>query len=322
MKRMIPSIGRRRAATGLSLVELMISIVLGLLITGAAVSMFLSFGRTYTASESLARVQEGGRVAFELMARDLREAGTIPCSRYLPVVNVLNGADSAWWNSWGNGVVGYENGALSGSLAGTDAIETISGSSNAAFVANHDRVNAVFTVMPTNHGFVANDILMACDFRQASIFQMTGGSGGTIVHNNSGTPGNCSKGLGFKKPRDCSATGASYAYEDNSVIVQLQATRWYVAANGRGGNSLFRVALRGSSVGAAEEVVDGVSDMEVLYLIRGASNYVAATSVPAARWPDVTAVRVRLTLTGREVVDGERVERIMEHTIALRSRNT
>lgn len=316
----------RRRMAGLTLVELMISIVLGLLITGAAISMFLSFGQTYTAAEGLSRVQENSRVAFELMARDLREAGTVPCSRYVPVVNVVNGADTQWWNTWGNGVFGYENGALSGSLAGTDALQTISGSSNAAFVANHDRVNAVFTVTPATHGFVAGDILMACDYRQGSIFQMTSGGGATIVHNNSGAPGNCSKGLGFKKPRDCSATGASYTYVDNSVLVQLQASRWYVAANGRGGNSLFRLALRGSAVGTAEEVVDGVDDMEVTFLVRGGTNYVAATSVPTAKWPDVSGVRIQLTFASVDRVSAGAtnapVTRTVAHTIALRSRNT
>ncbi|MBK7044368.1 MAG: prepilin-type N-terminal cleavage/methylation domain-containing protein [Rhodanobacteraceae bacterium] len=56
MSRSFHSVGRPSRQSGLSLIELMISIVLGLLIAGAAVSMFLSFSRTYTASESLSRI--------------------------------------------------------------------------------------------------------------------------------------------------------------------------------------------------------------------------------------------------------------------------
>ena len=46
---------------GFSLVELMISLVLGLLVTAAAVGIFLSNQRTFRATESLARIQEDGQ---------------------------------------------------------------------------------------------------------------------------------------------------------------------------------------------------------------------------------------------------------------------
>ena len=353
MKRAHRIFGRLGMA-GFSLVELMISIVLGLLITGAAVSMFLSFSRTYTASESLSRAQENARVAFELMARDLREVGTIPCSRYAAVTNVVNGAGGSWWKPWGDGetggivgsFVGFDNGALAGSLAGTDAIQTISGSSVATFVAAHDAVNADFTVTPASHGFAVGDILMVCDYNQGAIFQMTSGAGNHIFHNNSGTPGNCSKGLGFAIPAVCTPVGRPHTFPDNSTIVRLQATRWYVAANGRGGNSLFRVALRGSAVAAPEEVVEGVVDMQVRYLVVGASSYAPASNDNSpsaiAKWSNVTGARVSLIIAGAERVtdssvaqpsmdachtgytppsDG-RFYRCVQHTIALRSRNT
>ncbi|MBK6727809.1 MAG: PilW family protein [Xanthomonadales bacterium] len=334
----------RHAVAGLSLVELMISIVLGLLITGAAVSMFLSFSRTYAASESLSRSQENARVAFELMARDLREAGTVPCSRHIPVTNVLNGAGSSWWNSWASGIVGHDNGALSGSVAGTDAIQTVSGSSGAAYVTSHVTGTATFGVTPATHGFVANDILMACNYSQGAIFQMTGGGGATVIHNNSGTPGNCSRGLGFKVPPLCTPVGEVYQFPDNSTLVRLQATRWYVAANGRGGNSLFRVSLRGSSIAAPEEVVEGVVDMQVRYLTPPSASYRPANDNSASGvsdWSAVTGARISLILAGSERVaatgvpqpsldtchtgytppsDG-RVYRCVQHTVALRSRN-
>ena len=326
--------------SGFTLVELMISMALGLLVVGAAVSMFLSFSNTYTASESLSRVQENSRIAFELMARDLREAGGVPCSRNVPVANVLNGAGSAWWNSWGAGVVGYENGALAGSLAGTDAIEIMSGSTTSAVVTNHNPVAALFNVTPLEHGFVSGDILMACDYFQAAIFQMTGPAAnpvtdGTVFHLNAGAPGNCSMGLGFRLPRVCTAVGTRHTFRDNTMLVRLQAERWYVAPNGRGRNSLFRVALRGNTVGAPEEVVDGVADMELTYLISdvpaifdvepvsNSSTYVAASAIPAARWREVKAVRIAIVLAGAERVgtDASVINRRVEHTVTLRSRS-
>jgi type IV pilus assembly protein PilW len=316
-------------ASGFTLVELMIAMALGLLVVGASISMFLSFSNTYNASESLSRVQENARIAFELMTRDLREAGGNPCSRWVPVANVLNGAGSSWWNSWGNGVVGYDNGALAGSLAGTDALEIMSGSSTSALVTNHNPLTAQFTLTPLQHGFVAGDILMACDYFQGAIFQMTGPAAnpvtdGTVFHQNSGTPGNCSRGLGFRVPMNCTAAGSPHTFDDNTMVVRLQAERWYIAPNGRGRNSLFRVALRANALGAPEEVVDGVADMQLTYLIAGANSYVAASAVPANRWRDVSAVRIAINLAGAERVgtDASVINRRVEHTVTLRSRNT
>lgn len=322
--------GVRRQA-GFSLIELMIAMLLGLLVTAAAIGMFLSNSRTYETTESLSRVQENARMAFELMARDIRESGGNPCSRNLLVANVLGaaGGGTGWWNNWGNGVFGYENGALAGTLAGTDAIEVMSGSSSGATVTSHNPTSATFDVVPQTHGFVADDILMVCDFRQASIFQMSGPSAnpitnGNVVHNTgTGSPGNCSKGLGFSQPINCSVNGTPYTYGDNSMVVRLQAARWYVAANGRGGNSLFRVALRNNAVAAPEEVIEGVEDMQVTYLLPGAADYVNSTAVPAARWREVNSVRLDLTLSGLENVgtDGSRINRRLQHTVTLRNRN-
>ena len=319
-----------RAARGFSLIELMIALILGLLVTVAAIGMFLSNSRTYDTTESLSRVQENARMAFELMARDIREAGGNPCSRNLLVANVLGagGGGTDWWNRVGSGVTGFANGALAGSLAGTDSIEIVSGSSSGATVVNYTPGTATFDVVPLTHGFLANDILMVCDFRQATIFQMTSPAtnpviNGQIAHAAGvGTPGNCTTDLGFAQPINCSSA-ANYIYLDNSMIVRLQAARWYVANNGRGGNSLFRQALRNNALAAREEVVEGVEDMEITYLLPGGTNYEPATAIPAARWREVGSVRIDITLAGRENVgtDGSRIIRRLQHTVTLRNRN-
>lgn len=319
-----------RVAQGFSLIELMIAMVLGLLVTLAAIGMFLSNSRTYDTTESLSRVQENTRMAFELMARDIREAGGNPCSRNLLVANVLGaaGGGTGWWNRWGSGVQGYENGALAGSLAGTDAVELIAGSSSGASVVSHTPGTAAFSVVPLTHGFLANDILMVCDFRQASVFQMTGPATnpvttGEIQHGASlGAPGNCTTNLGFAQPINCAVSPTPFTYAVNSMVVRLQAARWYVAANGRGGNSLFREALRNNAL-AVEEVVEGVEDMEITYLLPGGTDYVDSTAILPARWREVGSVRLDITLSGRENVgtDGSRIIRRLQHTVTLRNRN-
>ena len=92
---------------GMTLIELMISLVLGLLVVGAAIGMFVSNRQVFRATDNLSYVQENGRVAFELLARELRQAGGTPCSRNIPIVNVLNNT-AAWGTNWGDGVRGYD----------------------------------------------------------------------------------------------------------------------------------------------------------------------------------------------------------------------
>src|SRR5690349_14504115 len=116
--------GRQRVR-GFSLVELMTAMLLSMLLIAAAVSVFVSNKRVYSSTEGLARIQESARIAFELMSRDIREAGGNPCDVRMKVVNVL--ADTAnWWalfdDDTAKGLFGYDEGTLAGTTAGTDAI--------------------------------------------------------------------------------------------------------------------------------------------------------------------------------------------------------
>jgi type IV pilus assembly protein PilW len=60
---------------GLSLVELMVALVLGLFLVAVVLQIFLSSRLTYSMSDGLARAQENARFAVEPLNRDLRMAG-------------------------------------------------------------------------------------------------------------------------------------------------------------------------------------------------------------------------------------------------------
>ena len=72
---------RRDAQAGFSLIELMISMVLGLLVLGAAIAVFQSNQSTFNANEGQNRIQEGARAAYEMISRDIRAAGGTACSK-------------------------------------------------------------------------------------------------------------------------------------------------------------------------------------------------------------------------------------------------
>ncbi len=322
----------RRNSVGLSLIELMIALLLGTLIIGAAIGIFLANRQTYRTTDSLGRIQENVRTAFELMARDMREAAGNPCSNSVPLVNVINSPSTRWWtrlDTWGNAARGYggteafaDSAFGSGAaqrISGTDAIELISTDSNVSTVRNHDPAAASLLLNRTNHGFVAGDLALVCNPRQASIFQVSSVSGSSIGHGTGGTPGNCTAALGM--PLNCGG-GATFKYpQPSSVVARLSATRWFIANNPNGRPSLYQTRLT-STGPVSQEVVEGVNSMTFTYLLDGAGSYVAAAAV-GANWPKLKAVRVSMTFVGEPNTGagGVALTRTLTQVVSIRNRN-
>ena len=69
-----------RNQRGLTLVELMIAMLLGLFLLGGLLQIFISSKQTNRMQEGLSRLQENGRFAMDFMTRDIRLAGFMGCS--------------------------------------------------------------------------------------------------------------------------------------------------------------------------------------------------------------------------------------------------
>lgn len=68
----------RHSITGFSLVELMIALTLGLTMIAAALSFAISHNSSWQINDSLARIQENGAAALEILAADIQLAGHHP----------------------------------------------------------------------------------------------------------------------------------------------------------------------------------------------------------------------------------------------------
>lgn len=336
-----------RHIRGVTLIELMISLVLGLLVIAAAGGIFLSNKQAYNATETLGRVQENGRVAFELMARNIREAGGTPCGKNLPIANVLNNT-AAFDYAWGDGIRGFGGseaipGLAFGSETGattpgqrvpnTDAIQYKSAGDSGVTVSSHNPASAVIHVNTTEHGFVNGDILLICDYSQASIFQMNGANNVLHVGHNTGnsvTPGNACKALSYPVDPSCSTKPKDgKKYTDNAIIAKYNSAIWYIGYNGRSDSqgvkerSLYHKVLTNTP----QEMTEGVSGMTLFYLVPGKTAYEAASA--GVDWKNVNAVRIELqlqaasgTLRGGEIAgtDGNAIGRRIEHIVTLRNR--
>lgn len=303
-------LGTRARMAGMTLIELMISLVIGLVVLGAVAMIFLSSQQAYRTTDGLGKVQENMQFGFEMMARDIREAGGNPCDVDLPVANVADLGGTNWWSTWSQPVRGYDDGALGGSLAGSDSLQLLLVGDALANVSAH--AGTVLTV-DNGGGFATNDVLMVCDTKQLAVFRAGAVTATSVSHVNAG---NCSNSLNVL-PAPCNAAAPAYVYPRNSVVSRLDGVRWFVADNGRGGTSLFRI-VNGAG---REEMVEGVGDMQLEYLQDPATtNYADAGGVAA--WQDVTSIRITFTVNSDGAVGTGNVPltRQLEYVATLRSR--
>jgi len=294
---------------GMSLVELLLALLLGTLVTGAAIGVFFAHHKTMAAAQGIAQVQHTLHTALQLVSRDVRQAGGNPCSQQIPLANLLHAPASRWWTHlastqhpdgtwrapWRNTLRGltvaeFAPGTGAGArVAGSDAIEVLGADSHALTVVWHD--GARFILNPRGHG-VSSGLLLACDMRQASLFQgQVTGAG--VTHSDTGM--NCSGHLGL--PGGCDAPPFTYAA--HALIARWQPRRWYLGHNGRGGRSLYQITLDGDGQGITrQEMVEHITALEFRYLLAGSAVPVPLAGV-GGQWEQVVGggIESKLSMT-------------------------
>lgn len=333
--------GPGRRQRGFSLIELMISLVLGLVVVGAAIALFLSNKDSYRTNLALGQVQENSRIAFELIARDTRQAGLTGCGNAGRVGNVLNNGTVAggtidWYADFGNTIRGVDAGTTDPAVASgtasaqrvatTASLTLLGASATAASIDNYDAATFSFTLNGANPGIQSGDLVVVCDPDHAVLAQVTSiNAGALVINTGTTTPGNCSRGLGF--PTQCTTAGNAYSFLRNAQISPLSAAVWYIGNNPVGGRSLYRRTLvnnAGVPTPTAQEMVRNISDLQLTYHVIGATTFVNAATVTAAtNWGNVDAVRMAITLQSSERAtgtDGQPITRVLTATVNLRNR--
>ena len=108
--------------SGLSLIELMVAIVIGLILLSGVFTIFMSNKQSYRVQENMGRVQENGRFAIDIMARTLRMTG---------------------WQ--GDGVDDWSNGSLSASNGGVPLTGTNNDTDNGNTILNgSDTITVIY----------------------------------------------------------------------------------------------------------------------------------------------------------------------------------
>jgi len=216
----------RAAQAGISLVETLVALVLGLAMVSVAFNLYVSNRAVFAQVEAMVRLQESGSIAAALLETSIRHAGGTLCRNRPPTTTLLNASSPyayaehkppipyAYWertDGWGGGLLG---------LHGYDSIQAdpIVGSLRLAgdsISVMSDNIGAIARVTaPATHtsaaggltgsytftvdngtNFPVGTVAMACDYARAVLFQVTDSNASMIkLQANEGpslSPGNC-----------------------------------------------------------------------------------------------------------------------------------
>lgn len=314
---------------GLSLIEVMVAMVIGLILMAGVGYVYLSGKRSYNVQQAAATVQENGRFAMDFMRPEIRMAGYFGCGAGSQhIANDLNNPTAIpWYEDIQTPLVGYEGGVstfptgLSPTpLANTDAITILRGNSDDQYMITHQQTGkqASFTLNKVSD-LAVGSIVVVSDCTDTAIFQMTGPTGSTssseVVHNtgNKVSPGNCTSLMGTQggASADCTAPAnfGPHTFQGSGSLMALRAATFYVAAvpgSSPQETALYEAVLGNTgTVGTSKELVDGVENMQILYGVAPAVReapvqYVTANNV--TNWGDVVEVRISLLVRSSDPV--------------------
>lgn len=367
------------------MIELLISMVLGLTLATGVVQVYVGSNTTERDREARQQMQENGRFALNFLSQEIRMAGYLGCLGSMQgtsVNNTLNGPPATFqpqfgvqgWEATGTNPGVINNSANNVAVAGSTTGEWTTGDGNfqipnISAVPNSDIIRiwnasgTSGTVTAINQGsppviqaqaaagIAANDFLIISDCEQADFVQActvttdaAPATTSTITLATTCDPGN-DAGAPITSQTDPA---------DPAEIVKLEGTMFYVGKRDNTATnspSLFRRQLSATGTAdAAEELIEGVESMQILYginLDQDVRNTVDAY-LPANLVVDfgkVISVRISLLMQSVEngsvplpqayVFDGvtydgvgangdlpsdTRVRRIFVNTISLRNR--
>ncbi|MFT4583851.1 MAG: type IV pilus assembly protein PilW [Gammaproteobacteria bacterium] len=309
----------RTQQQGFTIVELMVAATLGLLILGGAISMFVSNKRVYTEQDEMGRLQENARFAMDMLIRDIRMAGHTGCGDELDdVMNHVNGAGTATTLYAFTPIEGSEAAGTwrpSTSTEEQSDMQTDMPIDSDAITLRYFADTETFSMQPANDAanieiytsadseIRRGDIIAISDCASADIVvATTDASTSTPACISTGPTDTCLDTFEHKTGTIAGADPGnatqvlSKNYDSEATILRYVTNRYFIG-NDLDGNPVLH---RKSGVDNAEEMIEGVENMQILYgedttgADQVADIYRDANSV--ADWDDVVSVRVALLM--------------------------
>ena len=294
----------QRRERGFSLVELMVALALGLLLTIAMATVYLTSKSSFSRQQQLSSLQQNVRIAFEYLAGDARVVGHLGCYTGLPTLPAGGDFNSAlaatgMGTNYALGVEGYE---YTGGIALTLASSAPANTTTAASWETNVASNAVNTIPVTTISATGltpgSDVLVIRTVagRPVRLAANTVSAGTTLsLENMAG--GTCSNGSTAKVSGFCTNSHGLIAsctrarvFQVQSIAAQtltltgtlgtdplyltgtaevfpMQTLVYYVARSSSGTTtSLYRRTFDGdNAAGLEQELIEGVENMQLRY---------------------------------------------------------
>ncbi len=307
MKRVINT-AQGQSSKGFTLVELMVAMVIGLLMMGGVMQVFISNKQTHRQQEAMARVQENGRIAIQIITQDVRMANFWGCVDIANVTSILNVGNGIGIDLIQGGVNGVDG---AGGAADTINLQGAFGGSMPLVAPFQDATN-VFT-NPDISLIKDDDIVLVSDCANGEIFQATDTDtdAGSITHDIGGASLN-------------NVAQLFNVYGSSASIYKMRRITYTVTNN--------ELTLS-ENAAPAQTLVDGVENMQILYGIDTNNNqvpnrYINAAIVGNANWGQVLTVHITLTMRSEDNIASEkdteygdrRIRRIFSTTVSIRNR--
>jgi type IV pilus assembly protein PilW len=284
---------------GLSLVELMISMTLGLVVSGGAITLYIASAQNYALNSTKTLMQENANFAMHFFEEKLNSASvgnTFDCGSGATLANTI-------WNTntnssydtdliFSGGIRGYSVGAGESGIVGGIEVSGIKEESDFIVfggldLSNSDtnigvnifNANAANFRLDQNYNSREGQVLLVVepDCSEMAIFMSTHDrTDAKILHNtgiNANGFTNCSKSLKgdftCTGPNNNDTTGGDIAaaYGDNAMLLDLSGSAYGytiqpVTTDEGVINSLFIIDI---NAGTEQEMVRGVDDLELSY---------------------------------------------------------
>jgi len=318
---------RSQQDSGFTLVEIMVALTVSLILMVGIMQLFVGNKQTSRLGSGVGEVQQTGNFAIELLAENLRMAGYIGCGNkailtvsainppftftppmtadIIPAVAGFSVAGGVWAPAAPTNWVGTVP------INNSDVLQVNYGSPQIATLAADMASTTANVVIASNPDNIAiGDIAIIGDCGNVDIFRVsavaTAGTNTSLSHagGTQNTGGNLSKPYILINPGTGNPTGVQ-AIRFSSWIYFVRATG-RLAADGSAIFALYRQNASSSPAPAAQELIEGVERMQVLYGVRQQDQtnmqYYTASNVPLTDWPLVVNIRIALLVSSRERV--------------------
>ena len=240
-----------RRQQGVTLVELMVALAIGLLVTVAMLKVYVDASQMYRFNEGLARVQENGRFSLEFIRRDARVAGFWGCYSDAALSNGVSAGSDAYINVAAGHITGTSDDGLNSSDSITFRSATGSGS---PLTTGMSGTGAGVTVESAGALSVGTAVLIS-DCENGDLFQVTGIAGTTLAHA-AAADANRSPNL-------------SKAYAAGARVYEARQATLCIAPGADPSQPALRRLINPTSgqtcASNGDELLEGVENMQILY---------------------------------------------------------